>query len=169
VNLNWHSYELRPKDGPPIPPEYRAKIEASRPQLYATAREQYGVEMNPGPFGLDSRPALTAVKVAEAAGKGNEFHQAVLNAYWLEAQNIEDVDVLAQIADSVGMDGDVVRDGVDDPQYVAEVEEDINLARQYGLQGVPALIFEQKYLIPGAVPYNTLRQAVEQIQSENSG
>lgn len=168
MNLNWHSFELRPKNGPPIPPEYRARIEASRPQLYATARQQYGVEMNPGPFGIDSRPALIAVKVAEAAGKGNAFHQAVLDAYWLDAQNIEEVDVLAQIADSVGWDGDALRAGMDDPQYAAEVDEDINQAQMYGLQGVPALIFEQKYLIPGAVPYNTLRQAVEQIQAENS-
>jgi predicted DsbA family dithiol-disulfide isomerase len=168
INLQWHSYELRPKDGPPIAPEYRAKIEAGRPQLYATAREQYGVELNPGPFGVDSRPALTAVKVAEAEGKGNEFHQAVLDAYWLEAQNIEDVDVLAELAHSVGLDADTLRAALDEPQYAELVDEDINLARMYGLQGVPALVLDQKYLIPGAVPYPTLRQAVEQIQAEGA-
>ncbi|MEZ4634513.1 MAG: hypothetical protein R2856_05975 [Caldilineaceae bacterium] len=72
------AFELRPKGGPPILPEYRAKIEAGRPQLYATAREQYGVEMNPGPFGLDSRPALIAVKYAEEMGAGNAFHAAAV-------------------------------------------------------------------------------------------
>jgi predicted DsbA family dithiol-disulfide isomerase len=168
VNLNWHSFELRPKNGPPIPPAYRARIEASRPQLYATAREQYGVEMNPGPFGIDSRPALIGVKYAEAEGKGNAFHDAVLRAYWLEARNIEDRAVLAELAESVGLAGTLFAAALDDPHYAAEVDEDIELARAYGLQGVPALIFEQKYLIPGAVPYDTLRQAVEQIQVENS-
>lgn len=168
VNLNWHSFELRPKNGPPIPPEYRARIEASRPQLYATAREQYGVEMNPGPFGIDSRPALIGVKYAEAKGKGNAFHDAVLRAYWLEARNIEDRSVLSDVAQGVGLDTMAFEAALDDPHYAAEVDEDIDLARSYGLQGVPALIFEQKYLIPGAVPYNTLRQAVEQIQAENT-
>lgn len=168
VALNWHSFELRPKGGPPIPPEYRAKIEAGRPQLYTTARQQYGVEMNPGPFGFDSRPALTAVKYAEEMGKGNEFHAIVLNGYWLEARNIEDRDILRAMGESIGLDGDALIAAIDDPNYIEQVDADINLARMYGLQGVPALIFEQKYLIPGAVPYTTLRQAVEQIQQEKA-
>ncbi|MEZ4641113.1 MAG: DsbA family protein, partial [Caldilineaceae bacterium] len=117
VTLNWHSFELRPKGGPPIPPEYRAKIEAGRPQLYATAREQYGVEMNPGPFGLDSRPALIAVKYAEEMGAGNAFHAAVLDAYWLQARNIEDRAVLREIGESVDLDGDALIAAVDDPRY----------------------------------------------------
>jgi predicted DsbA family dithiol-disulfide isomerase len=90
----------------------------------------------------------------------------VLDAYWLEAQNIEDVDVLTEIARSLGLDGDTFRAALDDPQYTELVDEDINTARMYGLQGVPALILDQKYLIPGAVPYPTLRQAVEQVQAE---
>jgi predicted DsbA family dithiol-disulfide isomerase len=168
VELNWHSFELRPKGGPPIPPEYRAKIEASRPQLYATAREQYGVEMNPGPFGLDSRPALIAVKYAEEMGKGNAFHEAVLNAYWLEARDIEDRTVLREIGETIGLDADALIDAIEDPNYIEQVDADINLARTYGLQGVPALIFEQKYLIPGAVPVATLQAAVEQVQQERA-
>ncbi len=136
--------------------------------MYATAREQYGVEMNPGPFGVDSRPALIGVKVAEAQDKGNSFHEKVLSAYWLEARNIEDRSVLRELAESSGLDGDAFVAALDDPEYIAQVDADIALARDYGLQGVPALIFEHQYLIPGAVPYPTLRQAVEQIQSEKS-
>ncbi len=166
ISLNWHSFELRPKDGPPISPEYRARIEASRPQLYETARQQYGVELNVGPFGVDSRPALIGAKVAEAAGHGPAYHDAVLRGYWQEAKNIEDVDVLTALAEAAGMDGDAFRAGLTDPEYAAEVDEDVELARVYGLQGVPAMVFAEKYLVPGAVPTATLRQIVEQVRDE---
>ena len=149
-----------------MPAEYKARIEAGRPRLYATARDQYGVELNAGPFGIDSRPALIGAKYAEAQGKSEPYHEAVLRGYWQEGKNIEDLDVLTELAEHVGLDGDAFRAALQDPTYEAAVDHDINLARTYGLQGVPALIFEEKYLIPGAVPYETLRQAVEQIQSE---
>ena len=92
----------------------------------------------------------------------------VLNAYWLEARDIEDRTVLREIGANVGLDADALVDAIDDPNYIEQVDADINLARTYGLQGVPALIFEQKYLIPGAVPVATLRQAVEQVQQERA-
>jgi hypothetical protein len=94
--------------------------------------------------------------------------EAVLNAYWLEARDIEDRTVLREIGANVGLDADALVDAIDDPNYIEQVDADINLARTYGLQGVPALIFEQKYLIPGAVPVATLRQAVEQVQQERA-
>jgi predicted DsbA family dithiol-disulfide isomerase len=101
-------------------------------------------------------------------GKGNAFHEAVLNAYWLEARDIEDRTVLREIGETIGLDADALIDAIEDPNYIEQVDADINLARTYGLQGVPALIFEQKYLIPGAVPVATLQAAVEQVQQERA-
>lgn len=165
--MRWRSFELRPKDGPPLSPEYRARIEAGRPRLYATAQEQYGVELNIGPFGIDSRPALIGAKYAEAQEKGPAYHDAVLRGYWQEAKNIADLEVLTDLAESAGLKAEAFRAALDDPAYIAEVDQDIHLAQVYGLQGVPAIVLQEKYLIPGAVPYPTLRQAVEQIQSED--
>jgi predicted DsbA family dithiol-disulfide isomerase len=166
VSVHWHSFELRPKGAPPIPPAYRARIEAGRPQLYAMAREQYGVELNPGPFEFDSRPALIGAKYAERMGRGAEYHAAAMQAHWQQARRLDDPETLAAIAESVGL----VRDGflaaLNDPELEAEVLADIAQAQAYGLTGVPALVFEHKYLIPGAQPYPALAQAVEQIQQE---
>lgn len=166
MTVQWHSFELRPKGGPPIPADYRAKIEAGRPRLRAIAREQYDVEMNPGPFGIDSRPALIGVKYAESQGVGNEFHQAVLHAYWQQAAPIDDLDVLAEIASDVGLDAAQFRAALEAPIYEREVDQDIALAQAYGLNGVPALVIDNRYLIPGAQPYPALRDAIEQIQAE---
>ena len=122
--------------------------------------------MNPGPFGIDSRPALVGVKYAESQGVGNGFHDAVLKAYWQQAQAIDDLDVLARIATSTGLDADDFRAALTDPDFVAAVDDDIAQAAAYGLQGVPALIFAEKYLVPGAVPYATLVQVVEEVQQK---
>lgn len=95
---------------------------------------------------------------------GNAFHAAVLQAYWMEAQAIDDLDVLATIATKMGLKAEPFRAALTDPHFSQAVDDDIAQAAAYGLQGVPALIFAEKYLVPGAVPYDTLVQVVEEVQ-----
>lgn len=169
VEIVWHAFELRPRNGPPISPEYRAQIEAGRPRVYQIAQEQYGLTMNPGPFGIDSRPALIGVKYAESQGRGAVFHRAVLHAYWQEAAPIDDLDVLTEIAAQVDLERNAFRAALTDPVFEEQVDADIALAQAYGLNGVPALVFDNKYLIPGALPYEALRQAVDLILAQPAG
>jgi predicted DsbA family dithiol-disulfide isomerase len=49
------------------------------------------------------------------------------------------------------------------------VQQDIDLARQYGLNGVPALVFDNRYLVSGAQPADMLRRVVDQIAAEKGG
>lgn len=166
MDIQWRSFELRPKDAPPISPEYRAKIESGRPRLYAIAREQYDLEMNPGPFGFDSRPALVGAKFAESQGQGPAYHNAIMRAYWQDAIDIGDVDALVRVAVSAGLAEDAFRAALENPQYQQAVQADVEQARMYGINGVPALVFADKYLVSGAQPYEVLSGAVEQIQAE---
>ena len=149
-----------------MPAEYRARIEASRPQLYAVARERYQREMNPGPFGIDSRAALIGEKYAESAGCGEAFHDGVMAAYWSHAHDISDRAVLAGIAAAAGVDRDAFLAALDDPAYDRMVQVDIDMAREYGLSGVPALIFNDRYLVSGAQPVEVLRQVVARIAQD---
>lgn len=168
VTVQWHSFELRPKDAPPLPPEYKEKILAGRPRLYAVARESYGLELNQGPFGIDSRPALIGAKYAEAQGVGAAYHDAVMRAYWLEAKSIEDREVLAAIAVAVGLDREPFLAALNDTALEQEVLNDIAWAHSNGLNGVPALVFQGKYLVSGAQPYDVLTRVVEQIRAEEA-
>lgn len=144
-----------------MPPEYRARIEAGRPQLEAMARQRYGLELNVGPFGINSRPALVGAKFAEAHGLGEAYHDAVFRAYWQEAQNIEAVEVLAGLATAVGLNRDEFLAALDDPHYQNAMLADVQQAFQYGLSGVPALVYNNKYLVSGAQPYELLVQVAE--------
>jgi len=168
VDIVWRSFELRPKGSPPISPEYLKRIEATRPRLHKMAREQYGLELNPGPMGLSSRDALIGMKYAEAQVTGAKYHDAVFRAYWQHAQRIDDRSVLSDIAQSIGLDRQLFLDALDSEDFEHEVESDIEQAYQYGLNGVPALVFAGKYLVSGAQPYDVLRQVVEKIEAETS-
>ena len=149
-----------------MPPEYRARIEAGRPQLEAMARERYGLEMNPGPFGINSRPALVGAKFAEAQGVGEAYHNAMFRAYWQDAKNIEDVDVLVEVATAVGLNRDEFLAALDDPQYQNAMLADVQQAFQYGLSGVPAMVYNNKYLVTGAQPYELLVEVAEKAAAD---
>lgn len=166
VEVHWHSYELRPKGSPPMPAEYKARIDANKPRLYQMAREQYGVELEQGPFGIDSRPALIGAKFAEVKGVGKAYHHAVMHAYWTEAKDISNIEVLADLAERVGLAREEFLAALDDPKYDEQVQQDIDQAQAYGLTGVPAIIFENRYLVSGALPYPALVEAIAQVREE---
>lgn len=166
--MEWRSFELRPREAPPLPPEYKEKIMAGRPRLYAIAKEQYGLDLNQGPWGIDSRPALIGAKYAEAQGVGPAYHAGVLQAYWHEAKNIEDRDVLVEIAEQAGLEHAAFLAALDAPPYEEAVLGDVATAHSYGINGVPALVFQNKYLVSGAQPYEVLIQVVDQIRKEEA-
>lgn len=141
---------------------------AGRPRLYAIAREQYGLELNQGPWGINSRPALIGAKFAEAQGVGPAYHDAVMRAYWLEAKSIADLDVLAELARSIGLERTAFLAALTDPVLEQEVLNDIAWAHTNGINGVPALVFQGKYLISGAQPYEVLARVVDQIRAEEA-
>ncbi|MBE2182219.1 MAG: DsbA family protein [Anaerolineae bacterium] len=171
VDITWHAYELRPAGSPPITPEYLRHInEVSKPQFERMMRQEYGIEVNSGPFGINSRVALIADKYAEAQGN-HAFHDAVKQGYWLEAKDISQLEVLREIAEGAGLDGEAFAEVMSDPanyaEYDLEVTQDVRQAHAYGLQGVPAQIFAKRYLIPGAVPVETLREVVAEVKKES--
>ena len=149
-----------------MPPEYRARIEAGRPRLYAIAQEQYGLTLNVGPFGINSRPALIGAKFAEEQGAGDAYHDAMFRAYWQKAQDISELDVLADVATAVSLDADAYLAALDDPHYQSQMQADVEQAFAYGLSGVPALVYNNKFLVSGAQPYEVLVEVAEKAQQE---
>jgi predicted DsbA family dithiol-disulfide isomerase len=170
IDLHWRAYELRPAGSPPIPPWYAARIEQARPRFHEMMQTTYGMTINEGRFGITSRKALIGAKVAEAhaADGGYGYHDAVLRAYWMEARDISELDVLREIAAAVGMDADAFVTALDDPAYDDAVSADVHEAALKGLSGVPALIFDGKFLLSGAQPVEVLRHVVERLEADDA-
>ena len=168
LNIRWRSFELRPAGSSPMSPEYRARIEASRPRFAERVREELGLELHVGPFGIDSRPALIVEKFAESQDKGEQCHKAIQDAYWLQGRSIDKPEVLEELAGQVGLSTEHFDEVLHSPIYDEEVSADIDLAHHYGLDAVPALVFNDKYLVMGAQPYDVLRRVVEKVQEEET-
>lgn len=170
VVVEWRAYELRPGGKFPGPPEqearYRALIRERHGQMTAYAREQFGLEMGEAPPGVNSRPAMEGAYFARAQGKEDEYHRLCLEAHWQKNQRLDDLEVLLAIARAAGLDGEAFRLAVESGKYRAEFEEDIALGREFGIDGVPAFVFGNRYLVSGARPPDVLAQVVDKCIEE---
>jgi len=109
---------------------------------------------------------LIGAKYAEAQGAGDAYHGAVFKAYWQQAQAIDDLEVLADIAESVGLEREAFLEALAEAAYEEAVTADVVQAYRYGLSAVPALVFDDKYLVVGAQPYEALVQVTEQVRED---
>jgi predicted DsbA family dithiol-disulfide isomerase len=89
-----------------------------------------------------------------------------MRAYWQEARDIGDRGVLADIAAAIGLPRDQYLAALDDLTFDAQVQADIDIAHAYGLNGVPALIFANRYVVSGAQPADVLRRVLNQVATE---
>lgn len=137
--------------------------------LQKRAREQYGLEMNPGPLDTNSRPALVLEKYAETQGKGAAFHVAAMRAYWQQGKDIGDTAVLREVAEEVGLNTKDFEQILASETFNEQVDADEEMAQEYGLTAVPALIFANHYLVSGAQPYQAMKQVVERVLEDEKG
>lgn len=168
VELHWRAFELRPEGSPPVSPEYRARIEANRPIFAARVKRDYGVEIIEGPFGIKTRALHQLKKFASAQGKGNEFHDAALDAYWMNGLDVSDANVQQELLQQVGIEVPVA-EILENVEYRNQVLMDERIAYENQMSGVPAIVFAEKYLVMGAQPLDVLKQVVEQVQREARG
>jgi predicted DsbA family dithiol-disulfide isomerase len=100
---------------------------------------------------------------AKSLDKQGEMKEALLNAYFIEAKNLDDNETLADIASKVGIDKKQALVVLESDAFLKDVQSDINEAVQLGLRGVPFFVFNRKYGVSGAqqekVFLNTLEKS----------
>lgn len=106
------------------------------------------------------------VKWADTQGKGNALGERLLKAYFIEARNINDKDVLIQLAEEMGLDASGARDVVNSNQFFPEIQIDQTEAAQIGIRGVPFFVLNNKYAISGAQPEEVFIEAIEKVAQE---
>jgi predicted DsbA family dithiol-disulfide isomerase len=92
--------------------------------------------------------------------------QRLMEIYFSEGGDLTSPDVLVQAAIDVGLDGDVVRLKLTTEEDVAEVEAEVNLAKEAGIDGVPCFVFGRLMAVAGAQPPDALAQAIERAAQE---
>jgi predicted DsbA family dithiol-disulfide isomerase len=168
IDVIWKSYELRPQDAPPLPEAvekaYRERIAAGWPQVQQIAQERFGLELKSHRWGVKSRFALEGAKYAEEQGFGPAYHEAMFRAHFVEDRDFGNLETLGDLAAEVGLNRAEFLAAVKNRVYAPQVDADIRQAQAYGLQGVPATIIEQKYLVSGAQPFEVLQDVTQQIK-----
>jgi predicted DsbA family dithiol-disulfide isomerase len=132
-------------------------------QMYLQMKERMDEEGLP--YGrrthtYNSRLAQELGKWADTQPGGEAIHDKLYRAYFVDARNIGDPDILVEIAESVGLDGKEARRIIDERVFKDEVDADWQKSASYGVTGVPTFV-AARYGVVGAQPYEALVQLVE--------
>jgi predicted DsbA family dithiol-disulfide isomerase len=103
---------------------------------------------------------------AETEGRQHALKRALFAAYFTEGRNPSDHEVLIEVAKQVGLDPARAREILASDLYANEVRERAQFYREHGIQAVPSVIVNDKYLIQGGQPVAVFEQALRKIASE---
>ncbi len=125
--------------------------------------EELGLPLGERTRTYNSRLAQELAKWAEAKGKGDEFHDAVFRAYFVDGRNIAQIDVLAGLAQEAGLSADEARIIVRERSFREAVDADWMRSHQMGITAVPTFVMGREAVV-GAQPYEVLEQFLVQNQ-----
>jgi len=110
---------------------------------------------------FNSRLAQELGAWADTQPGGEAIHDALFRAYFVDARNIGDPEVLVDIATSVGLPAGQAQEVIEKRTHRAAVDADWEKSRQYGVTGVPTFVIGNRGVV-GAQPYEVLEELVRQ-------
>ena len=171
--IEWHPFQLNP-DMPEAGMDRRDYLEAKfggkeqAVQVYARiaeAAEAAGLEID---FGAIQRTPNTLdahrlIHWAGLEGRQTPVVAAMFRAYFKDGRDLGDVDVLADIADSAGLDAAMMRQLLQGDADKDDIRARDAWAREKGVTGVPTFIVGQQHAVPGAQPAELWGQVIAEI------
>jgi predicted DsbA family dithiol-disulfide isomerase len=92
--------------------------------------------------------------------------EALMAAYFEQARDLSDRQVLREIAVANGLDESRVDAVLAGQEYADAVRGDVARASAYGATGVPFFVFEETYAVSGAQPTEVFAQVLDQVWQE---
>lgn len=99
-------------------------------------------------------------------GAQTALKHALFEAYFTNGENPGDTGVLVTAAEKAGLDPVEAREILTSSRYTAEVREAEQLWQRRGINAVPAIVIDQRYLISGGQPPEAFEQAIRQIAAQ---
>lgn len=119
-----------------------------------------------------SLPSAVAGKVVAAFGPAaaHRYRMRLFEAYFRDHLTISRRDVLRDLAAEVGIDPDEFEAAwfAQESDVVREVMVDHATAVQAGITGVPAVVVDRRYLLPGALDVGDYVGAIEQVLADRA-
>jgi len=120
-----------------------------------------GLDYNPNPDVVpNSLRALRLTELARELGLHAAAHDRLMDAYWAEARDIGDPEVLRGLAAEIGLPAEDVDEVLGGDRYDELVRESTRQAVSIGANAVPAFLLDRRLLVLGAQPEAVFEQAL---------
>jgi len=160
LNIRWTAFPLHreiPDEGLLASDFYQGRginLEQARARLLNAANDA-GLPLGTREKIYNSRMAQELGKWAEKKGKGDAYHHAAFRAYFVEAKNIANKDILMEMVETLNLPVAEAQDVLDKGIYKEVVEDDWTRSESLGITAVPTLLMNNKIIV-GAQPYETM-------------
>jgi predicted DsbA family dithiol-disulfide isomerase len=129
-------------------------------------KEGVELDLSQQPRMFNTAKAHTITRLSKPNGNQHELANAIADAYFLAHRQINDDNVLADIAVEFGWDRGDALDAINDENELAITAQLATSAAEQGIRGVPFFVFGEKYALSGAQPEEVFTQALEKTISE---
>ncbi|MBW6532660.1 DsbA family protein [Sphingomonas sp. RRHST34] len=133
----------------------------ARPEMEARA-SGLGLDLSRQPWAYPTQPAHALISAARERGTQHKLAVAISNAYFLEAKNTSDPDILAEIGAANGFDRDEARAIALNQIEHHRVEQESAEASRKGVRSVPHFIFDDRLAINGGRSEDEIERAIRQ-------
>lgn len=161
VEVEWMPFELRPYPEPTLLPEdpYLPRVWAQSvyPMARALGQQIHLPSISPQPY---TRLAFEGYQFAREHGKGAQYNDRMLSAFFVEDLDIGQPDVLERLAEEVGLPHSEFRAALQDGRYAQAHQEALRLAYEKGVSSVPTFVIGEQ-MLRGVHSEGTLLQAIE--------
>ena len=144
-------FELRPEPTPTLHPDSDYLQTAWQKSVYPMA-ERLGVEMHlpqlsPQPHTRLAHEGMLFAREHGRDEKANAYNDAVFRAFFVNSEDIGNIDVLAHLAKDIGLDESAFREALESGKYT-DVHRYLlqHATREMRVEAVPTLVIGQQIL-----------------------
>ncbi len=171
--MKWVHFPLHPEtpaEGIPLEVMFKGgETDAkARQKRMKDLMEAEGLPYGERTHTYNSRLAQELGKWADTKSGGAAIHDVLYKAYFVDGRNIGDVEVLVELAQSVGLAAEEARQVLGDRSFKQAVDADWEKSRQLGVTGVPTFVTGGLGVV-GAQPYEALAQMLDQAGAAAKG
>lgn len=178
----WHPFELNnnmPPEGQDVAEHIQQKY-GSTPEQSKANRQRLGEIGSSLGFEFSRQPdrriynTFMAHKLLHIAGhergwrKQTELKMALFAAYFQQNRDVSDDIVLLDVAQSVGLDRDACEAWLADTALTETVRAEQAHWLDHNITGVPAIIFDQRFMVPGAQSAETFAGIISKLLAKRA-
>jgi len=182
AETHWHPFQLNPH----MPPEgedtaeHIARKYGSTPEQSRINRSRLsdignsvGFAFNYGE-GMRIYNTFNAHKLLTIFGSERGWRaqtalkMALFTAYFQDRRDVSDTETLCAIAEAQGMDRAVALAWINDAALTETVRAEMAHWTDQNITGVPAIIFDQKYMVPGAQSAETFADVINKVLTKRA-